>query len=186
MWAFACSSNFPFSKNLLTFLSAGTNIPFHFAPVKLFSYSDMGMIFQSNHISFQTTVKRISDRSHFWDPTKILTRVRTSERADDPLPLITGFAAYIISLSGFVYDDDDARQRRLNADCLLGLSVGWYTKERKLGRKYYIKTLKLINRSQSASRACISGWFHASAFSFTRWPATLRATFPYLLFQDQS
>lgn len=67
----------------------------------------------------------------------------------EPLPVITGFVAYIISLSGFVYDDDDARQRLLNVDCLLRLFVGCYTKERKLGRKYYIKTLNLINRLQA-------------------------------------
>ena len=144
------SSNFPFS--FLTFLSAGTNIPFHFATFKMYSFSDMGMIFRSNHISFQTTVQRIGNRSHFLDPKKSCD-INWQKRAFEPLPLNTGFTSYMISLSAFVCEADDARQRLLNADYLLRQFVGWYTKERKLDRKYYIKTLNLINRLQ---RACIS------------------------------
>ena len=77
---------------MLTFLRAGTNIPFHFAMFKLFSYSDMGMLFQRSHISFQTTGKRIRIHSHFLRSRNLWHQ--SYERAFEVLPLrITGFAS---------------------------------------------------------------------------------------------
>lgn len=110
---------------------------------KLFSYSDMGMLFQRSHISFQTTGKRIRIHSHFFEIQKLVTsivrtRVRGTSSADNRICI------YIICLSAYVCKDDDVRLRRFNAYYLLRQFVGCFTNERKLDRKYYIKTLDLI------------------------------------------
>lgn len=136
---------------------------------KLFSYSDMGMLFQRSHISFQTTGKRIRIHSHFFEIQKLVTsilrtRVRGTSSADKRICI------YIICLSGYVCKDDDVRLRRFNAYYLLRQFVGCFTNERKLDRKYYIKTLDLIVQGMH-----FSGQVRASIFVFIRWHATLQA-----------
>lgn len=136
---------------------------------KLFSYSDMGMLFQRSHISFQTTGKRIRIHSHFFEIQKLVTsivrtRVRGTSSADNLICI------YIICLSGYVCKDDDVRLRRFNAYYLLRQFVGCFTNERKLDRKYYIKTLDLIVQGMH-----FSGQVRASIFAFIRWQTTLQA-----------
>ena len=70
----------------------------------------MGMIFQRNHISLQSAIKKIGDYGHFWELMKLLPFTSHKLYAWVPLPL----ADYIIWPVGLCADD--AKQQIPNTD----------------------------------------------------------------------
>ena len=115
--------------------------------VKLFSYSDMGMISCSNHISFQTTANRVDNRNHFQRSNEISDwgsfKARTYRDARFlSLHRICGLHNWSDSLRLQI-----SRQGKPTFKYWWPTSVLWaYIQKRgSKNRKYYIKTMNSVS-----------------------------------------